>query len=140
MATIIIFSYICFNKVGSLEHFYKHNPFELQNRQLPSTISFILIITPMIYSFRTKDIKSIIYLTIIFLLLPISIAFFISITYSGFTASLFESSFDISYFNMVLPFLLLSLIFDYKILLPTKNIVHLADNPKNECDINKEKY
>ena len=94
----------------------------------------------MIYSFRTKDIKSIIYLTIIFLLLPISIAFFISITYSGFTASLFESSFDISYFNMVLPFLLLSLIFDYKILLPTKNIVHLADNPKNECDINKEKY
>jgi len=138
LATVIIFSYICFNKVSSLENFYEHNPFELQNRQLPSVISFILIIIPMIYSFRTKDLKSIIHLTVIFLLLPISIAFLITISFYGFTASLFESSFDISYFNMVLPFLLLSLIFDYKILLPTKNIMHLADNTKNECDINKE--
>ena len=138
LATIIIFSYICFNKVSSLEHFYKHNPFELQNRQLPSVISFVLIILPMIYSFRTKDIKSIIYLIVLFLLLPISIAFFTSIYYSGFTATLLESSFDISYFNMVLPFLLLSLTFDYKTLLPTTNIMHLADSAKNQCDINKE--
>lgn len=119
LATVIIFSYICFNKVSSFEHFYKHNPFELQNRQLPSILSLILIITPMIYSFRAKNIKSIIYLTVIFLLLPVSIAFFTSIYYSGFKATLFESNFDISYFNMVLPFLVLSLTFDYKILLPT---------------------
>lgn len=131
-ATVIIFSYICFNKVSSLEHFYKHNPFELQNRQLPSILSLILIITPMIYSFRAKDIKSIIYLTVIFLLLPVSIAFFTSIYYSGFKATLFESYFDISYFNMVLPFLLLSLTFDYKILLPT-----MATNNRGERDKTK---
>lgn len=119
VATVIIFSYICFNKVSSLEHFYKHNPFELQNRQLPSILSLILIVTPMIYSFRAKDIKSIINLSVIFLLLPVSIAFFTSIYHSGFKTTLFESFFDISYFNMVLPFLLLSLTFDYKILLPT---------------------
>ena len=119
LATVILFSYICFNKVSSLEHFYKHNPFVLQNRQLPSILSLILIIAPMIYSFRAKNIKSIIYLIVIFLLLPVSIAFFTSIYYSGFKATLFDSSFDISYFNMVLPFLLLSLTFDYKILLPT---------------------
>lgn len=114
LITVIIFSYICFNKVSSLEHFYRHNPFELQNRQLPSILSFILIIAPMIYSFRTKGIESIIYLTVIFLLIPVSIAFFTSIYYSGFKATLFESSFDISYFNMILPFLVLSLVFDYK--------------------------
>lgn len=140
LTTMIIFSYICFNKVSSLSHFYQHNPFELQNRQLPSIISFILIVAPMIYSFRTKDLKSIIYLSVIFLLLPVSIAFFISILNNGFVASLFKSSFDISYFNMVLPFLLLSLTFDCKVLLPTKNIVHLAGNAKTECDINKETY
>ena len=122
LATVIIFSYICFNKVSSLDYFYKYNPFELQNRQLPSILSFILIITPMIYSFRAKDIKSISNLTVIFLLLPVSIAFFTSIYHSGFKATLFESSFDISYFNMVLPFLFLSLTFDYKILLPTNCI------------------
>ncbi|HHT9079547.1 TPA: hypothetical protein ACT5CJ_002334, partial [Flavobacterium psychrophilum] len=134
LATVIIFSYICFNKVSNLEHFYKHNPFELQNRQLPSVLSFILIIIPMIYSFRTKGIKSIIFLTVIFLLLPVSIAFFTSIYYSGFRATLFESSFDISYFNMVLPFLLLSLIFDYKILLPTMCISNsgLSDKTKGK--------
>lgn len=134
LATIIIFSYICFNKVSSLEHFYEHNPFELQNRQLPSILSLILIIIPMIYSFRAKDIKSIIYLTVIFLLIPVSIAFFTSIYYSGFNATLFESSFDISYFNMVLPFLLLSLTFDYKILLPT-----MATNNWGESDKTKVK-
>ncbi|WP_134385265.1 hypothetical protein [Flavobacterium psychrophilum] len=132
LATVIIFSYICFNKVSNLEHFYKHNPFELQNRQLPSVLSLIII--PMIYSFRTKGIKSIIFLTVIFLLLPVSIAFFTSIYYSGFRATLFESSFDISYFNMVLPFLLLSLIFDYKILLPTMCISNsgLSDKTKGK--------
>lgn len=118
LVTAITFSFICFNKVNSLEHFYEHNPFELQNRQLPSIVSFIFIIIPVIYSFRTTGIKSIIYLSVIFLLLPISVAFFTSIYYSGFTAALFDSSFDISYFNMVLPFLLISLTFDYKILLP----------------------
>ena len=132
LTTVIIFSYICFNKVGSLEHFYKHNPLELQNRQLPSILSLILIIIPMIYSFRAKDIKSIIYLTVIFLLLPISIAFFTSIYYSGFKATLFESSFDISYFNMVLPFLLLSLTFDYKILLPTMAINNWGESNKTK--------
>ena len=99
-----------------------------------SVLSFILIIIPMIYSFRTKGIKSIIFLTVIFLLLPVSIAFFTSIYYSGFRATLFESSFDISYFNMVLPFLLLSLIFDYKILLPTMCISNsgLSDKTKGK--------
>lgn len=137
LITIIIFSYICFNKVGSLENFYKHNPIELQSRHLPTILSFILIIIPMIYSFRTKDLRSIIYLTVIFLLLPVSIAFFTSIYKSGFTATLFESYFDISYFNMVLPFLLLSLTFEYKVLLPKINIEHWEDSAKIGDDSNK---
>ena len=95
-------------------------------------VGILVLGTPLLLIFNYEFIE------IMALLLPISIAFFTSIYYSGFTATLLESSFDISYFNMVLPFLLLSLTFDYKTLLPTTNIMHLADSAKNQCDINKE--
>lgn len=130
-ATIIVFMYLCFNKVSSLEHFYKHNPFELQNRQLPSIISFILILIPTLYSFRVKNLKAILFWIFIFLLLPVLIGFLISIFKHGFSLSLFGSYFDISYFNMVLPFLLLSLVFEYKTLFKTKSATHLPNGIKS---------
>ncbi|ALJ05676.1 hypothetical protein APS56_11305 [Pseudalgibacter alginicilyticus] len=112
--TIGLFSYICFHNVSSLEHFKYHNPFDLQNRQLPTILSFILILVPLIYSYRIESTISLINSTIFFLFLPVFIAFMLSVLNHGFYLTVFKSYFDISYFNIILPFLLFSITFNYK--------------------------
>jgi len=128
LITITLFGYICLNKVSDFNHFKQHNPFELQNRQLPFFISFITILIPLIYSFQISNLKLLIKSSVFFLLLPILLAMLINISNNGIYTSIFNSSFDISYLNIVMPFLLILLTYDYKILLPTmhKNNVKLA--------------
>ncbi len=121
LLTSIVFFYICFQSVGNLEHFMRYNPFELQNRHLPVLISFITIIMSIMYSFKVNDLTSLMKLSTLLLLLPILISFLINVNENGIFSSIFNSSFDISYFNIIMPFLLMVIILDYKILLPTIN-------------------
>ncbi|MCK0132525.1 hypothetical protein MWU59_13530 [Flavobacteriaceae bacterium F08102] len=99
--------YLCFQHVESFENFKKYNPFELQNRQLPTLISGLLIGIPFIYSFRINSIRSLMKSTVVFLLLPVVVAFGMKLVQYGFYQSLFSSAFDLSYFNIVFPFLLI---------------------------------
>ncbi|WP_188652558.1 hypothetical protein [Yeosuana aromativorans] len=113
LLTILIFSFICFHNVESLENFKKQNPFELQDRQLPTIISLITILIPIFFSKLIKDLKSLLKNSYIFLLIPISMAFALRIAYKGFYSSIFNSSFDISYFNIMMPFLITYLTLDF---------------------------
>ncbi|MCX6300971.1 MAG: hypothetical protein NTW82_02195 [Bacteroidia bacterium] len=121
LLTSIVFFYICFQRVGNLEHFMRYNPFELQNRYLPALISFITILMSIMYSFKVNDLTSLMKLNVLLLLLPILISFLINVNENGIFSSIFNSSFDISYFNIIMPFLLMVIILDYKILLPAIN-------------------
>lgn len=117
--TAILFLFLCFYNVNNFEHFKQHNPFELQNRQLPVLVSFLTILFPILYSFRIKDLTSLIKSSTFFLLLPISIAFILSMMKNGISKTIFDSYFDISYFNISLPFLLIYIVLENKKLLPT---------------------
>jgi len=117
--TAALFLYICFHNVDDFEQLKKHNPFELQNRQLPFLVSLFTVLIPMIYSFQVNNLTSLIKSTTYFLLLPVSIALILNIIRNGIYASIFNSSFDISYLNIVLPFLLIYITLEYKILLST---------------------
>lgn len=117
LLTSIVFLYICFNKVNSFEHLKYHNPFELQNRQLPFIISLATILIPIFYSFYVNDIKSLITSSTFFLFLPVLIAFLFNFYYHGIYSSIFKSTFDVSYFNIVSPFLLVSMTFNHNKLL-----------------------
>ncbi|HLW06952.1 MAG TPA: hypothetical protein VKY45_05255 [Marinilabiliaceae bacterium] len=121
--TSAIFLFICFHNVHSFEHFKRHNPFELQNRQLPLFISFITILIPIIYSFRINNLKTLIKSSTFFLLLPVSISLTLSIIKNGFYNSVSLSYFDISYLNITLPFLLIYISFEYTKLFPNEKII-----------------
>jgi len=132
LTTSIVFLYICLKDVNSFEHFKQYNPFDLQNRHLPTVISFITILVPFIYSFKIINLKTLIKLSVYFLLFPISIALIMNLYRNGISASIFNSYFDISYLNIVMPFLLIFLTFDNKILLPIlfKRNIGESLNPK----------
>ena len=111
-----LFLFICFHNVENFEHLKMHNPFGLQNRQLPFLISLFTILIPTLYSFRLNNLKTLIESTFYFLLLPISISLILNINKNGIYSSIFNSSFDISYLNIALPFLLIYISLEYKII------------------------
>lgn len=107
--TVLIFCFICFRDVISWDHFLQYNPLELQNRQLPFTASLIMVFIPIIYSFRVDKFKALIKASFYFLLLPVFLALLIKLHHYGWNESIINSAFDISYLNIVMPFLLVVL-------------------------------
>ena len=87
--------------------FFQHNPISLQTRQ-GSVFEVIFLIALAIF-FGTRKFKSI---QTTFLYISISFCLFITVTFlhrminSHFVNQLFSSSFDITYYNMALPFLM----------------------------------
>ena len=106
---IAILLFIVFRNCHTLENFKTYNPFELQNRQLPLIISVVLILIPVIYSFRIKGLSQLIKSSIVFLLIPILLSFLLTLFSNGMHNSILQSAFDISYFDIVIPFLIIYL-------------------------------
>ena len=104
IATIIILLIIAFKNFGTIDNFTKFNPFTLQNRQLPFLISLLCIIIPLFYSFRINNIFDLIKYTVIFLSIPILLSFTLSIINNGIYNCIFNSYYDISYLNIIIPF------------------------------------
>lgn len=98
--------------------FFKFNPFILQTRQGSLFELFLLLVLVIIFSINVKG--SIINA---FLFTALTIIIFVSVTFlhrmynENFENGLFSSSYDITYFNMALPFIIF-LIANYK---PTSN-------------------
>ncbi len=111
--TAALFLYLGFRKVESIEHLLNHNPFNLQNSQLPVVVSFLMVCLPVVYSFFIKNLESLIKSTVFFLIFPILIAFSIIVSDNGIYSSVVDSAYDISYFNIVMPFLLIAITLEY---------------------------
>ena len=109
----------CMN-AKNIEMIKHYNPFELQNRQIPFYLSLIFIIVPIIYSFFIKNIKALIYNCIFFLSIPILTSFLWRVIIHGWNNSLYNSYTDISYFNLLLPFIVFILAYDFKSILDNK--------------------
>jgi hypothetical protein len=105
--SIAILLFIVFRDYGTFENFKIYNPFILQNRQFPFVIGIILIMMPVIYSYRIKGTIHLIKMSIIFLLMSIMLAFILKLSSYGIYDIIYKSAFDISYFNIVLPFLII---------------------------------
>ena len=113
--TSMLFLYVCFKNVEGLQHFVKHNPFALQNTQLPLAVSILLILSTLFWSLRTNwNFKQLLTNCIIFLSFAVFYSFARTIYYFGFSDSLFNSIFDITYFNIITPFLLIALVIQLK--------------------------
>ena len=104
--TISILSFIVLKNCPSLNVFKNYNPFSLQNRQLPLIISVIMIIIPFFYSKKSITLASLIKYCLIFISVPIFFSFFLSVFKYGLHDIIYNSVFDLSYFNILTPFLI----------------------------------
>ncbi|SFB84263.1 hypothetical protein SAMN05421780_101724 [Flexibacter flexilis DSM 6793] len=112
--TLFVLLYLCFMHVPNLDYLQKYNPFELQNRQMPTALNIAFVLLPFIYSFYIKNTTQLQIASTYFLLLPILISFVMSVFKNGIYPCIVESYFDISYFNMVLPFIIVNLAQSYE--------------------------
>lgn len=114
IATMSLCLYLCFRYVPNIAYLQKYNPFELQNRQLPTIFNIAFIMIPFACSFYIKNLNQLLQSSIYFLLLPVLTSFLISTFKNGIYPCIVESYFDISYFNMILPFVIMSLVQSYE--------------------------
>ncbi len=115
VVTALVFLFICFHNADNIEHIKMHNPLELQNRQLPFIVSILFIISPIIYSFKVHNLSELIGSNVFILFITVAIAFILNIFEHGIFQCVFNSAFDISYFNITLPFVILFIALNYKI-------------------------
>lgn len=113
IVTILLFTYICFHNANSLEEIMTYNPIELQNRQLPTIVSLIFIVIPLFFSLYIRKQSTLILACASFLFLPVIVSFFKKVHSVGLYDAVFLSAFDISYFNMCMPFLLFFIAFSF---------------------------
>ena len=101
--------YLVFIQVPDYETLITKNPFSLQNRQNPIFLSVLFIIIPLFYSIKIKTLKEALYSSIFFLSLPVISSFLIRLFSMGWERTIYQSGTDISYFNILMPFLILVL-------------------------------
>jgi hypothetical protein len=106
---VAILSFIVFRNYHTFNNLKIYNPFELQNRQLPFIISVILIVIPIIYSYRIKNLNHLIKSSTVLLSVPVVLSFSLTLLRNGIDNSILNSAFDISYFNIISPFLIIYL-------------------------------
>ena len=104
--TLSILTFIVLQNCPSIDIFKNNNPITLQNRQLPFFISFFMVVIPFYFSMKVNFLEDLIRYSLIFLFIPVIISFLISIFNNGFFNIIHHSAFDISYFNIVMPFLI----------------------------------
>ena len=85
------------------------NPIELQNRFVPMWLSMLTFAMAITYGGKSTITSQKYFPIAIILLVPILFSFGVNISEGSFYNSLYNSSFDISYFNMVLPFVIMAM-------------------------------
>lgn len=85
-----------------------HNPFQLQSKQ-PVFFSFFFFTLAGILSFKVKNVRNVLDYSSFVLFFSVMSVFLLMIYWYGLKSVFFESGFDISYFNVAMPSIILSL-------------------------------
>jgi hypothetical protein len=116
-ALIIISSltFLIFRNCPNIETFLNYNPFLLQKKssQLPLLISLLLILLPFYFSIKVKKPKEIIDFCVLLLSLTVLLSFSITISNYEFSKIIDRHLFDISYFNIITPFVLYKMAYSF---------------------------
>ncbi|HCN12652.1 MAG TPA: hypothetical protein DIS75_10005, partial [Chryseobacterium sp.] len=80
-----------------------HNPFQLQSKQ-PVFFSVFFFTLAGILSFKVKNVRNVLDYSSFVLFFSVMSVFLLMIYWYGLKSVFFESGFDISYFNVAMPF------------------------------------
>ncbi|MCH5598703.1 hypothetical protein [Niabella ginsengisoli] len=103
---IVLNLYFVLKNVPSLERFKEHNPFMLQNSQLPFALSILCIGLSIYSSFVVKNLNAMLKYTTLCLLLTAALAMGAKFYTHGIYNAFFNSRTDLTYWNMAMPFLI----------------------------------
>lgn len=102
-----------FHSVESWEYFLQYNPFELQSRQLPFLLSLFFVMVPFLFIYKIENRRTFLSYGAVLVAFPIFCSFLLKVSTGNFLENILSSSYDISYLNIPLPFIILFLIEDY---------------------------
>ncbi|MCK4562818.1 MAG: hypothetical protein KAT78_07925, partial [Flavobacteriaceae bacterium] len=108
--TFTLLSFLVLKDCPSYDVFKVYNPFSLQNRQLPFFLSLFFILIPFYYSNKITSLTLLIKFSVVFISIPVITSFVLSFIKYSFHDIIHNSAFDLSYFNIISPFLIFYMI------------------------------
>lgn len=107
VATIAVLTYWVFSLAPNRQTIETYHPFSLQSSYLPLSVNILCGLLPFILLFLVKKGKlQLIKIGSISLAVPVFLSFSYTLREYGWNACIYDSKFDISYFNMALPFVI----------------------------------
>lgn len=110
ISIVLLFTFLVLKDCPSIEILKNYNPLILQGNKSPFLVNLASVLLPFYFSFKVKSISETINYSILFVLFPVLIHFLNKCIKYGFESTIFNSNADISYFNMITPFLIYSII------------------------------
>lgn len=108
--TISAVIYFFFHNAPNFEVFMKHNPFIIQGAKQPLVLSLSYIVIALIISFKVKSFYEIIFWAGTLLFVCVFVPFLMFFVEYGYTDMITNSFFDLSFFNMCMPFVMIGLV------------------------------
>jgi len=109
LLTISLLTLIVFMHCPSFSIVMEKNPFVLQNSQLPFILSLFCILLPCIIAYHVKNINRLLRYSVLLLALPVLTALGLYMMKFGIWPAIRDSRFDLSYLNIITPFLIIYL-------------------------------
>lgn len=109
--TISITVYIFFHNVPDFDVFMKHNPFMIQGAKQPLVLSISYIVMAFLLSFKVKSFYEIMFWSGILLFICVFVPFIMFFMEYGYENMITNSFFDLSFFNMCMPYIMIALVF-----------------------------
>ncbi len=101
-------AYVFFHNAPDFNVFIEHNPFVIQGAKQPLVLSLSYIILSFILSFRVKSFYQIMCWGGMMLFVCVFIPFVLFFIEYGYTNMITNSFFDLSFFNMAMPFIMIA--------------------------------
>lgn len=101
--------YLFFHNAPDFNIIIHHNPLMIQSTKQPLLLSFSYILLAFIISFRVKTFYQVMAWTGILLFICVFVPFILFFIEYGYTDMITNSFFDLSFFNMSMPFIMLAL-------------------------------
>lgn len=102
--------YLFFHNASSFDLIFEHNPLTIQGAKQPLILSLSYIILALILSFKIKSFSDVIYWAGVLLFICVFAPFVMFLVQYGYDDVVINSSFDLSFFNMSMPFVLMSIV------------------------------
>lgn len=109
LLTISLLTLVVFMQYASFCILMEKNPFVLQNSQLPFILSLFCILLPCIIAYHVKNLNRLLRYSVLLLALPVFTALGLYMMEFGIWPAIRDSRFDLSYLNIITPFLIIYL-------------------------------